>query len=99
MNVGVRLGSPQLCAPSANDGGDERTCQTSPAEFASIVIEASEYELSCRSRIGGRMLELNLKLTAAQVLDECRRRGLVVGGERRVAGRSRSRRGDLRIPG
>ena len=91
MNVGVRLGSPQLCAPSANDGGDGRTCQTSPAEFASIVIEASESELSCRSRIGGRMLELNLKLTAAQVLDECRRRGLVVRSELQLAGRSGSR--------
>ena len=37
------------------------------------------------------MLELNLKLTAAQVLDECRRRGLVVRSELQLAGRSGSR--------
>ncbi len=32
------------------------------------------------------MLELDLKLTAKQVLDECRLRGLVVRGERELAG-------------
>jgi hypothetical protein len=45
------------------------------------------------------MLELNLKLMAAQVLDECRRRGLVVRSERQLAGRSGSRRWHLRVPG
>ena len=45
------------------------------------------------------MLELNLKLTAAQVLDECRRRGLVVRSERQLAGRIGSCHWHLRIPG
>jgi hypothetical protein len=45
------------------------------------------------------MLELNLKLTAAQVLDECGRRGLVVRSERQLAGRRGSRHWHLRIPG
>ena len=45
------------------------------------------------------MLELNLKLTAAQVLDECRRRGLVVRSERQLAGRSGSRHWHLGVPG
>jgi len=62
-----------------------------PAEFAPIVIEASESELSCWSRSGGRMLELNLNLTVAQILDECRRRGLVGRSEFQLAGRSGSR--------
>ena len=45
------------------------------------------------------MLELDLKLTVAQVLDECRRRGLVVRSERELAGRIDSRHWYLRIPG
>jgi hypothetical protein len=45
------------------------------------------------------MLELDLELTAAQALDECLRRGLVVRSERPLAGRSESRHWHLRIPG
>ena len=45
------------------------------------------------------MLELDLELTAAQALDECRRRGLVVQSERELAGRPGSRHWHLRIPG
>src|SRR5260370_41258858 len=45
------------------------------------------------------MLELDLKLTAKQVLDECRRRGLVVRSERELATRGGSRHWHLRTPG
>jgi hypothetical protein len=45
------------------------------------------------------VLELDLRLTARQVLDECRRRGLVVRSERELAGRSGSHHWHLRIPG
>lgn len=45
------------------------------------------------------MLELDVELTAGQVLDECRRRGLVVQSERGLAGRAGSRHWHLRIPG
>ena len=45
------------------------------------------------------MLELELQLTTGQVLDECRRRGLVVRSERELAGRAGSRHWHLRIPG
>jgi hypothetical protein len=45
------------------------------------------------------VLELDLRLTATQVLEECRRRGLVVRSERELAGRSGSHHWHLRIPG
>lgn len=45
------------------------------------------------------MLELNLKLTADQALQECRRRGLVVQSERELAGRAGSHHWHLRMPG
>lgn len=45
------------------------------------------------------MLERNLRLTTQQVLDECRRRGLVVRSERELAGRTGSRHWHLRMPG
>ena len=45
------------------------------------------------------MLELNLKLTGCQVLDECRRRGLVVRSERELAGRTGSHHWHLGMPG
>jgi len=45
------------------------------------------------------VLELNLKLTAGQVLEECRRRGLVVRSERELAGRTGSHHWHLRMPG
>ena len=45
------------------------------------------------------MLELNLTLTAGQVLDECRRRGLVVRSERELAGRADSYHWHLRMSG
>jgi hypothetical protein len=45
------------------------------------------------------MLELNLKLTAGQVLDLCHRRGLVVRSERELAGRAGSHHWHLRVPG
>ncbi len=45
------------------------------------------------------MLELDLKITARQVLDECRRRGLVVRSERELAGRTGSHHWHLRTPG
>jgi hypothetical protein len=45
------------------------------------------------------MLELDLKLTAGQAIDECRRRGLVIRSERQLAGRDGSRHWHLRIPG
>src|SRR3954471_20806777 len=54
----------------------------------------------CRPRISSRaMLELDLELTAGNVLDECQRRGLVVRSERELAGRSGSRHWHLGIPG
>jgi hypothetical protein len=45
------------------------------------------------------VLELDLQLTARHVLDECRRRGLVVRSERELAGRAGSHHWHLRIPG
>jgi hypothetical protein len=45
------------------------------------------------------MLELNLKLTAGQALDECRRRGIVVRSERELAGRTGSHHWHLGLPG
>lgn len=45
------------------------------------------------------MLELDVQLTAEQVLEECRRRGLVVRSERELAGRVGSRHWHLGIPG
>jgi hypothetical protein len=44
------------------------------------------------------MLELDLKLTAGEVLDECRKRGLVIQSERALAGRAGSRHWHLRFP-
>lgn len=45
------------------------------------------------------MLELDLKLTTAQVLDECRQRGLVVRSKRELGGRTGSHHWHLGIPG
>jgi hypothetical protein len=45
------------------------------------------------------VLELNLNLTAEQVLEECRRRGLVARSEGELAGRTGSRHWHLRMPG
>ena len=45
------------------------------------------------------MLELDLNLTGGQVLEECRRRGLVVRSERELAGRAGSRHWHLAMPG
>lgn len=45
------------------------------------------------------MLELSLRLTAGQALDECRRRGLVVRSERELAGRTGSHHWHLHLPG
>lgn len=45
------------------------------------------------------MLELELKLSAGQALDECRRRGLVVRSERELAGRTGSHHWHLGTPG
>ena len=45
------------------------------------------------------MLELNLRLTATEALEECRRRGLVVKNQRQLAGRPGSRHWHLGIPG
>jgi hypothetical protein len=45
------------------------------------------------------MLELDLNLTSRQVLDECRRRGLVVRSERELARRTGSHHWHLRMPG
>ena len=45
------------------------------------------------------MLELELRLTARQALDECRRHGLVVRSERPLAGRTDSHHWHLGIPG
>jgi hypothetical protein len=44
------------------------------------------------------VLELDLNLTAAQVLEECRRRGLVVRSGRELAGRAGSRHWHLGMP-
>ena len=45
------------------------------------------------------MLELTLALGAEEALEECRRRGLVVVSERKLAGRAGSRHWHLRIRG
>ena len=45
------------------------------------------------------MLELGLKVTADQALEECRERGLVVQSERALAARPGSHHWHLRIPG
>ncbi|HEV3309164.1 MAG TPA: hypothetical protein VG815_01405 [Chloroflexota bacterium] len=45
------------------------------------------------------LLELDLKLTSGEVLEACRRRGLVVRSEREFAGRFGARHWHLRIPG
>lgn len=44
------------------------------------------------------MLELDLAMTASQVLAECRRRGLVVRSERELAGRAGSSHWHLGFP-
>ena len=44
------------------------------------------------------MLELTLKMTAGQALDECRRRGLVVRSERELAGRIGSHHWHIGMP-
>ena len=44
------------------------------------------------------MLAFDLKLTSAEVLEECRRRGLVVRSERELADRAGSHHWHLRIP-
>jgi hypothetical protein len=45
------------------------------------------------------LLELDLGLTANQVLDECRRRGIAARSERELAGRPGSRHWHLAFPG
>jgi len=45
------------------------------------------------------MLELDLPLTSKHVLQECRRRGLIVRSERELTGRAGSRHWHLGIPG
>jgi len=45
------------------------------------------------------VLELDLKLTARQALEECRRRGVVVRSERELAGRRGSHHWHLHRPG
>jgi hypothetical protein len=45
------------------------------------------------------MLELDLDVTAAEALEECRQRGLVVRSERELAGRAGSHHWHLAIPG
>jgi hypothetical protein len=45
------------------------------------------------------VLELEVELTAAQVLAECRRRGLVVGSERVLRGLGGGRHWHLHMPG
>lgn len=45
------------------------------------------------------MLVMDLRLSAEQVLEECRRRGLVVRSERELAGRAGSHHWHLRDPG
>jgi len=47
----------------------------------------------------GHVLEIDITLTARQVLDDCRRRGLVVRSERELAGRRGSHHWHLRMPG
>jgi hypothetical protein len=44
------------------------------------------------------VIELDLTLTASRALDECRSRGLVVAGERSLAGRPDSRHWHPRFP-
>ena len=44
------------------------------------------------------VLELDLRLSAGQVLEECRRRGLTVRSERELAGRAGSHHWHLRMP-
>jgi hypothetical protein len=44
------------------------------------------------------MLELDLRLTAGQVLDECQRRGITARSERELAGRPGSRHWHLGFP-
>jgi hypothetical protein len=58
------------------------------------------YQAKTMERLEFRLvLELDLALTAAQALEECRRRGLVLTSERALAGRTGSRHRHLRIPG
>ncbi len=45
------------------------------------------------------MLVLDVKLTAEQALEACRRNGLIVQSERELAGRAGSRHWHPRIPG
>jgi hypothetical protein len=45
------------------------------------------------------VLELDLTLSAAQALAECRRRGIVIRSERGLAGRAGSRHWHLGMPG
>jgi len=45
------------------------------------------------------VLELDLRLEADEVLEECRRRGIVARSERELAGRPGSRHWHLGLPG
>ena len=45
------------------------------------------------------MLELDVDMTARQILEECHRRGLVVRSERELAGRAGGHHWHLAIPG
>jgi hypothetical protein len=58
----------------------------------------SRYRAALRT-IESAVLELDLKLTAEQALEECRRRGLVLRSERELAGRAGSRHWHLGFPG
>ena len=45
------------------------------------------------------MLELRIRLTATQALDECRRGGLAVTSERELAGKQGSKHWHMHMPG
>jgi hypothetical protein len=62
-----------------------------------VVVSVDQTSSDLRSE--SAVLEIDLKLTSGQVLDECRRRGLVVRSERELAGRTGSHHWHLGMPG
>jgi hypothetical protein len=73
--------------------------ETSPCWGGAHVGCRVELRSMPDTTIEGRVLELDLNLTAEEALGECHRLGLVVTGQRELAGRAGGSHWHLRIPG
>jgi hypothetical protein len=86
-------------------GLEPRTSALIPGLCCASNGRRAQFRVGLSSALANRILaesavlELRLKLTAKQALDECHRRGLVVRSERELARRSGSHHWHLRMPG